>query len=66
MKAKEAFMTEKKKVNIPKKGAGRRLADKLEELGRQKPPQDLVNKINRKEEDKKVAISSDPQTKVDL
>lgn len=37
---------EKKKVNLPKKGAGRRLAKRLEELGKQLPPEDLMKKIN--------------------
>lgn len=36
-----------KKVNIPKKGAGRALAQKLKDLGNQKPPKDLVDKLNR-------------------
>jgi hypothetical protein len=43
-----------KKVNIPKKGAGRRLAQKLKDLGKQRPPEDLMKKINQ-EENKKVA-----------
>ena len=53
-KSKEYFMKEKK-VNIPKKGAGRRLANRLEELGQQPPPKDLIDKINQKDEKKKVA-----------
>jgi hypothetical protein len=44
-----------KRVNIPKKGAGRRLANKLEELGKQPPPKELVDKINN-DGKKKVAI----------
>jgi len=43
-----------KKVNVPKKGAGRKWANRLEELGQQKPPTDLVEKIN-KDDRKKVA-----------
>lgn len=34
------------KSNIPKKGAGRRLAEKLEHLGKLSPPRELVNKLN--------------------
>lgn len=60
-------MTEKKKVNIPQKGSAERLQKRLKELGRQKPPQDLVDKINRKEDDnKKVAIPDAHQTEADL
>jgi hypothetical protein len=36
----------KKKVNLPKKDAGRKLAARLKELGKQQPPKDLVDKIN--------------------
>ncbi len=42
---KEAFV-DKKKVNLPKKDAGRRLAERLAKIGLQKPPQSLVQKIN--------------------
>ncbi len=42
---KEDFM-EHKKINYPKKGAGRRLAARLERLGQQKPPKSLMDKIN--------------------
>lgn len=44
-----------KKVNIPTKHAGRRLAQKLKDLGKQLPPEDLMKKINQ-EENKKVAV----------
>lgn len=47
---------EKKKVNLPQKGAGRRLAERLEKLGQQKPPKSLMDKIN-KDDRKKVATS---------
>lgn len=36
----------KKKVNLPKKDAGRRLAARLKDLGKQPPPKNIVNKIN--------------------
>jgi hypothetical protein len=42
-----------KKVNIPKKGAGRRLAARLNELGKQRPPQSLVDKIIKEAEEMK-------------
>ena len=49
---------ETKKVNIPKKGAGRALAKKLEDLANQKPPKDLVDKLNRgSRKEKKIAAS---------
>lgn len=38
-------MGEKKKG--PQKGAGRRLAARLKELGQRKPPQRLIDAINR-------------------
>jgi hypothetical protein len=57
-------MTEK--TRVPKKGAGRRLAEKLRDLGNQLPPPDLVNKINQ-EDKKKIAsprsIRSDLEAK---
>ncbi len=46
---------EKKKVNLPQKGAGRRLAERLEKLGQQKPPKSLMDKINNNDDRKKVA-----------
>jgi hypothetical protein len=39
---------EKKKVNLPKKDAGRKLVARLKELGKQQPPKDTVKKINTK------------------
>lgn len=49
---------EKKKVNMPKKGAGRKLAARLKDLGKQPPPMDIVNKINSDDiEQKKIAAA---------
>jgi len=49
---------EKKKVNLPKKGAGRKLAARLKDLRKQQPPKDIVNKINDGgEEQKKIAAA---------
>lgn len=45
---------EKKKINIPKKNAGRKLAERLEKLGKQKPPKSLVEMINQ-DDRKKIA-----------
>lgn len=36
----------KKKINIPKKGAGRKWAARLKELGQQAPPQELIDIVN--------------------
>lgn len=33
-------------VRLPKKGASRKLAEKLKELGEQSPPQTIVDKVN--------------------
>ena len=52
-----------KKVNIPKKGAGRKWANRLEELGRQQPPKGLMDKINK---DDKKKVASPRQTPKDL
>lgn len=35
------------KKNIPQKGAAKKLAAKLKKLGKQKPPEALVEKLNR-------------------
>lgn len=45
---------EKKKVNLPQKDAGRRLANRLEKLGQKNPPHGLIDKINNGES-KKIA-----------
>lgn len=44
----------KQKKNVPQKGASKRLAEKLKKLGRQRPPQTLIDKINS-DDKKKVA-----------
>ncbi|MCO5114322.1 MAG: hypothetical protein M9899_09105 [Bdellovibrionaceae bacterium] len=49
-------------ARVPKKGAGRRLAQKLKELGQQKPPQTLIDKING-DEKKKVAAPTPSASK---
>ncbi len=51
-----------KKINIPKKGASRKWAQKLKELGQQPPPKDLMEILNRVEKPKKVAV---PRTKTE-
>ena len=56
---------DKKKINIPQKGAGRKWATRLKELGKQSPPKDLIDKINE-DEKKKVAVSVDPKQDLDL
>ena len=40
---------ENKKINLPQKGAPRKWAKYLEELGKQAPPEELMKKINEKE-----------------
>lgn len=52
---------ENKKVNLPKKGAGRKWAKRLEELGKQSPPEDLMKKINKLEDKKIAAPNKKPQ-----
>ncbi len=53
-----------KKVNIPKKGAGRRLAERLKELGEKEPPKDLIDKIIKKDQNKKVAKPKDKDAEI--
>jgi hypothetical protein len=60
----ESFM-EQKKVNLPKKNAGRKWAKRLEELGKQSPPEELMKKIN-KEDNKKVASSKKTPQDLDI
>jgi len=55
---------EQKKVNLPKKNAGRKWAKRLEELGRQSPPEELMKKIN--EVNKKVASSKKSLQDLDI
>jgi len=63
-KSKETFM-EKKKVNLPQKGAGRRLADRLEKLGQQEPPKALIDKLNQ-DDRKKVAAQKNSSEDMDI
>ena len=59
---------EKKTVNLPKKDAGRKLAARLKDLGKQQPPKDIVNKIigGYVEQKKIAAAPRRPQRDVDL
>lgn len=63
-------MTEKKKVNFPKKGAWKKLAERLKEIGNRTPPKDLMDILNQtdvqKSEDKKIAVSAKPQSELDI
>lgn len=62
--SKERFM-DKKNVNLPKKDAGRRLAERLEKIGQQKPPKSLVDKINQ-DDHKKVATPKSTSTDLEI
>lgn len=53
-------------IRKPKKGAGRKWASRLEELGKRKPPEDLVKKINDPNHKKKVAKPIDKQQGIEL
>jgi hypothetical protein len=45
-----------KKKNIPQKGASKKWSERLNELGNQSPPQDIVDRLNSdKKEEKKIA-----------
>lgn len=56
---------DKKKVNVPQKGAAKKWSKKLEDLGKQSPPEDLMKKINS-DEKKKVAVPRKPSKDLDL
>ncbi len=57
---------EQKKTNLPKKGAGRKLAARLKDLGKQQPPKDIVNKINGGEEEKKKIAAAPRRSQRDM
>lgn len=59
-------METKKKVNIPKKGAGRKLADRLEELANRKPPKGIVEKLKRKDEKQPKVAASPARPNLDV
>ena len=56
---------EQKKINYPKKGAARKWSKRLEELGNQPPPEELMKKINRQDE-KKIASPENKSTDLDV
>lgn len=56
---------EQKKINYPKKGAARKWSKRLEELGNQPPPEDLMKKLNQQKE-KKVASAKENNTELDV
>lgn len=45
----------KKKVNIPKKGAAKKWAERLKNLREQPPSEELLNILNQTERSKKIA-----------
>ncbi|MBK9321652.1 MAG: hypothetical protein IPM97_01610 [Bdellovibrionaceae bacterium] len=53
---------EQRKINLPKNGAGRRLAERLKKLGQQKPPKSLMDKINN--DSSSPVVVSQNETKV--
>jgi hypothetical protein len=53
---------EQRKINLPQKGAGRRLAERLKKLGQQKPPKSLMDKINN--DSSSPVVVSQNETKV--
>ncbi len=64
-------MTEKKKVNIPKKGAGRRLAERLNNISNRKLPNETLEILNqvensKPEKAKKIASQEKSQTDLDV
>ena len=59
-------MTENKKRNIPQKGAAKKWSQRLKELGEQRPPKDLIEKLNKKDDQKKSASPVEPQRDLDI
>lgn len=52
-------------IRGPKKGASRKWAQRLQELGRQAPPSELLEKINKKDKERIAAVEV-PKSDVDL
>jgi len=59
-------MTKEKKVTIPKKGAARKWSQKLKEIGEQRPSDELLKILNRREKPKKVAKPKEPLKDLDI
>lgn len=60
-----------KKVNVPKKGAGRKWAECLKKIGERSPPEGLMEILNqtekpKSEKPKKVATPYGPQNDLDV
>lgn len=57
---------DKKKKNVPQKGASKKWSERLKELGNQPPPQDIVDRLNGiKKEEKKIANPRSPSRDVE-
>jgi hypothetical protein len=55
-----------KKKHGPKKGAAKKWSERLEKLGEQSPPDDLMKIINKIETPKKVAKPSKPANDMEI
>lgn len=55
-----------KKKRGPKKGAVKKWSDRLQKIGNQPPPEDLMKIINNTEKPKKVAKSIRPEQDLDI
>lgn len=53
------------KVNIPKKGAGRKWSARLKEIGQRKPPEDFLKEIVNSNHQKKKSASSIRSSELD-
>ncbi len=55
-----------KKVNVPKKGAAKKWAQKLREIGQQPPSKELMEILNKVEKPKKVALPRSKNKDLDV
>ena len=55
-----------KKANVPQKGAARKWSQRLKEMGQQKPPKDLIDKLNNPERPKKSASPKSVDKDLDI
>lgn len=55
-----------KKVNKPQKGAAKKWAEKWEKLRKQQPADELIDKLNKRKQPKKVAQPRSNSSDVEL
>ena len=54
------------KKNGPKKNAARRWSERLKQIGEQKPPKEIMDILNIKEDSKKITLDQAPLKEMDI